>query len=52
MRIVRELVFLNLKKMSSEGAQRYREEKKLKKEKEGYELLRIKKQIPDDGELC
>ncbi|KAJ3292325.1 hypothetical protein HDU79_001539 [Rhizoclosmatium sp. JEL0117] len=30
--------------MSTDGAQRYREEKKLKKEKEGYELLRIKKQ--------
>ncbi|KAJ3073489.1 hypothetical protein HDU98_001417 [Podochytrium sp. JEL0797] len=30
--------------MSSDGAQRYREEKKQKKEKDGYELLRIKKQ--------
>ncbi|KAI8617188.1 hypothetical protein BC830DRAFT_1080094 [Chytriomyces sp. MP71] len=30
--------------MSSDGAQRYRDEKRRKKELEGYELLRIKKQ--------
>ncbi|TPX78225.1 hypothetical protein CcCBS67573_g00533 [Chytriomyces confervae] len=30
--------------MSTDGAQRYREDKKRKKDQEGYELLRIKKQ--------